>query len=253
MEELGAGATACTVVNINSGGSTRISGVISATALTLVFLFGWDIISQIPFAVVSSLLFVIGLSLVDWKNFKSFKQTPKADVYVMLLVFLLTTFWNLLYAVMLGVFLASLQFLKKMADEVELGNSKSIVDRQALEIIDSFENTEKFTKKVNIRTIHGPLFFGFSHRFYTSTNNLGSEVEHVVFNFSVVSHIDQSGMMTFNRIIDLINEKNISYYITDISEDHQILFKKDFKYYFSEKIFKNIEDCLLSINQNHFS
>ena len=61
-------------------------------------------------------------------------------------------------AVTLGVFLKFLQICAH--DEVELGNSKSIIYRQALEIIDSFENTEKFTKK-QIRTIHGPLFFDF--------------------------------------------------------------------------------------------
>lgn len=250
----GAGATATTVTNIKSGGTTRMSGLISATTLTLIFFFGWDFIAEIPFSVVSSLLFVIGLTLIDWENFKSFKLIPKSDVYVMLLVFFLTIFWNLLYAVMLGVFLASIQFLKKMADEVELGHSKSIVDKQASRIIDSFKNSENFNEKVKIRTIHGPLFFGFSHRFYSSTNMLNVEVEHVVFNFSLVSHIDQSGMMTFNRIIDLMNEKNISYYITEISTEHQTLFKKRFPNIdFSEKIFNNVEECLLSINKNYFS
>ncbi len=250
----GAGATATTVTNIKSGGTTRISGLISASTLTLIFFFGWDFIAEIPFSVVSALLFVIGLTLIDWDNFKSFKLIPKADVYVMLLVFVLTIFWNLLYAVMLGVFLASIQFLKKMADEVELGNSKTVIDTQADDIIKTFNNSKEFNEKVKIKTIHGPLFFGFSHRFYSSTNKLDIGIEHVIFNFSIVSHIDQSGMMTFNRIIDLLKEKNIKFYITEIKSEHQYLLKKRFPNIdFTNNIFEDMETCLKGINQSYFS
>jgi len=250
----GAGATATTVTNIKSGGTTRISGLISATTLTLIFFFGWNFIAEIPFSVVSALLFVIGLSLIDWDNFKSFKLIPKSDVYVMLLVFVLTIFWNLLYAVMLGVFLASIQFLKKMADEVELGNSKSVIDTQAEKIIETFKNATEFNEKVKIKTIHGPLFFGFSHRFYASTNKIPRDVEHVIFNFSIVSHIDQSGMMTFNRIIDLLKEKKVNFYITEIKLEHQILLKQRFPNIdFKEKIFNDMETCLKGINQSYFN
>tara|TARA_B100001287_G_scaffold173436_2_gene146107 strand:+ start:15011 stop:16654 length:1644 start_codon:yes stop_codon:yes gene_type:complete len=249
----GAGATATTITNIKSGGTTRVSGLISATTLTIIFFFGWDFIAEIPFSVVSALLFVIGLSLIDWDNFKSIKLIPKADVYVMLLVFILTIFWNLLYAVMLGVFLASIQFLKKMADEVELGNSKTVIDKQAEEIIDKFKDADLFREKVKIKTIHGPLFFGFSHRFYASTNQLEKSTEHVVFNFSIVSHIDQSGMMTFNRIINLLNEKKINFYITEIKKEHQLLLAQRFPDIdFTNKIYKDMETCLNGINNSFF-
>ena len=250
----GAGTTATTLTNIKSGGTTRISSLISASTLTLIFFFGWSFIAEIPFSVVSALLFVIGLTLIDWDNFKSFKLIPRADVYVMLLVFVLTVFWNLLYAVMLGVFLASIQFLKKMADEVELGNSKSVVDKQADDLIKTFKSANLFKEKVKIKTIHGPLFFGFSHRFYSSTNKLDIGVEHVIFNFSIVSHIDQSGMMTFNRIIDLLKEKNIKFYITEIKAEHQVLLEKRFpNINFTNKIFEDMESCLKEVNQLHFS
>ncbi|MGB0950298.1 MAG: SulP family inorganic anion transporter, partial [Marinirhabdus sp.] len=114
----GAGATIRTVVNINSGGTTRLSGMVAAVLLLVILLALGPVASQIPAAVLAGILITVGIGVMDYKGLRAMPNMPKSEIIVMLVVLLLSVFWNLVYAVGVGLVLASLIFMKKIGDTI---------------------------------------------------------------------------------------------------------------------------------------
>lgn len=109
----GAGATIRTVVNINSGGKTRISGMIAGVLLLIIMVSLGPVASKIPAAVLAGILITVGISVMDYKGLKAIPNIPKPEVAIMLIVLVLSSVWNLVYAVGIGLVIASLMFMKK--------------------------------------------------------------------------------------------------------------------------------------------
>jgi len=124
----GAGATIRTVVNINSGGKTKLSGMIAGLMLLVILLGLGPIASKIPAAVLAGILITVGIGVMDYKGLKAIPNLPRdlkvgpfnlsMEVLIMLTVLFLSTFWNLVYAVGIGLIIASLMFMKKIGDLV---------------------------------------------------------------------------------------------------------------------------------------
>ncbi len=109
----GAGATMRTVVNVNSGGKTRVSGVIHALLLLLILLGLGKYVAFIPIAALAGVLISVGISIIDLKGLKNIFKIPRSDAFILILVIILTVFVDLLQAVGIGMVLASLVFMKK--------------------------------------------------------------------------------------------------------------------------------------------
>jgi len=112
----GAGATKGTVVNINAGGKTRLSGAIHGSVLLVVLLGLGSLAAYIPLSVLAGLLIPIAFKIIDTKGLKHLFRVPKADAVVLVLVLLITTFGSLIHAVGVGVVLACILFMKKASD-----------------------------------------------------------------------------------------------------------------------------------------
>ncbi|MDH3796252.1 MAG: SulP family inorganic anion transporter, partial [Flavobacteriaceae bacterium] len=170
----GAGATIRTVVNINSGGKTRLSGMIAGILLLIILLAMGPIASQIPAAVLAGILITVGISVMDYKGLKAIPSLPKdirlgpfslsSEVIVMIVVLVLSTFWNLVYAVGIGLVIASLMFMKKIGD---LTAKRSGVRALGVEEAWADERNfpERLREEVFIKHIRGPLFFGTTSEF----------------------------------------------------------------------------------------
>ncbi|MBZ0185077.1 MAG: SulP family inorganic anion transporter, partial [Candidatus Obscuribacterales bacterium] len=112
----GAGATMRTIVNIRSGGRTRLSGMIHSVVMLLVVVSLGSMAAKIPLSVLAGILITVGLSIIDYRSFKDILKTPRSDVAVMLVVLVLTVFVDLIIAVLVGVCLACALFVKDMSD-----------------------------------------------------------------------------------------------------------------------------------------
>jgi SulP family sulfate permease len=248
----GSGATACTVANIQSGGRNKLSGIVSSSFLLLVLLFGTEIAAQIPHAVLGAILIHIGIVLIDKETLKKVNRIPKADNIVMFTVLILTVFWNLLYAVIIGLVFASFYFMKKMADVVEVDTQKTKVDKIVDQVIQSFKDAKGFDRRVLIKTIHGPIFFGFSSRFLVSMRNIPDQVEAVIFNMSMVPYMDHSGVRTITEVIQFLKERNVNICFSELSDSNMKLLKGlnvvpnmvD-----EDHIFDSVEECIMWMHQ----
>ena len=219
----GAGATIRTVVNINSGGKTRISGMIAGIILLLILLLFSSAASTIPAAVLAGILVTVGIGVMDYKGLRAIPTLPRdikigklgisSEVIVMLVVMLLSTFWNLVYAVGIGLVVASLMFMKKIGDLTE---NKSKVTTGSKEKLweDEKESTVLKSDDISIKHINGPLFFGSTDGFQKLAKTISNEAKTVLFRFDRMEYIDQSGLYALeDLLVDLSSQNKKIYFI----------------------------------------
>ncbi len=215
----GAGATMRTVVNINSGGKTRLSGVIHGLALLIVLLGAGAYARLIPLPVLAGILITVGIGIIDYKGIKHIPHVPKADSIIMLIVLSMTVFVDLLQAVGVGMVLASVLFMKKMSDVVEEKSSVGSVEHFASEEawVDEQFISEKVRQQVYIKHFDGPIFFGFASKFQEMANFLPN-VTVVILRMPRVPYIDQSGLYAIEDAVIALKEKGIIVLMTGIQE-----------------------------------
>lgn len=223
----GAGATMRTVVNINSGGKTKISGVIHGLALLLVLLGAGAYAKLIPLPVLAGILITVGIGIIDYKGLKHITRVPKADAIVMLIVLTMTVFVDLLQAVAVGMVLASVLFMKKMSDIVEDKSSMGSVDEFAREVawMDEDELSEDILQKVYIKHFDGPIFFGFASKFQEMTRAL-PDVDVVIMRMPKVPYIDQSGMYAIEDAVMALQEKKVLVLMTGIQKQPEDMLRR---------------------------
>lgn len=194
----GAGATMRTVVNVNAGGRNKISGVVHGVLLLLLLLGLGPLANKIPFSVLAGILITVGIGIVDRKGFKDMKVVPKTDMAILWVVLLLTVFWNLLYAVAIGVFMAFIFSIKKNG----FGGTMSMIG--AAERAAKADGAAK-TGEVHLHTLKGPQFFGTVFAFRDVVSKF-PESKFVVLNLTDVTEFDQSAAYGLgDALLDLID------------------------------------------------
>ena len=223
----GAGATMRTVVNINSGGKTKLSGVIHGVALLLVLIGAGTYARLIPLPVLAGILITVGIGIIDYKGLKHILHVPKSDAAVMLIVLVMTVFVDLLQAVAVGMVLASVLFMKKMSDIVEDKSSIGSVGEFAREQswMDETDISEDILQKVYIKHFDGPIFFGFASKFQEMTRAL-PEVDVVVMRMKNVPYIDQSGMYAIEDAVMALQEKKVLVLLTGIQKQPEDMLRR---------------------------
>ncbi len=216
----GAGATKGTVININSGGRTRVSGTIHGLFLLAVLLGLGKLAAYIPLSVLAGLLIPIAFKIIDTKGLKHLFSVPKADAFVLIVVLLMTTFGSLIQAVTVGLLLASLLFMKKSSDLAEKGlevNTLAGFDGEK-PWQDEFEFYEEYKDKVYIKHLYGPLFFGFTSHFQNEIENIPKQVKALIIRMDRVPYIDQSGLYALENAVLELEKKGVMVVLVDIDE-----------------------------------
>lgn len=247
----GAGATIRTVVNINSGGKTRISGMIAGVLLLIIMVSLGDVASKIPAAVLAGILITVGISVMDYKGLKAIPNMPWPEVIIMLTVLILSSVWNLVYAVGIGLIIASLMFMKKIGDLTAEKSEVKSLDEEPW--ADEYAFPTYLKEEVFIKHLKGPLFFGTTSDFKALANQLPETAQAVIIRMDKTNYIDQSGLYTLEDVI-----------VPLVNEGKQVLLvglQKQPKYMMervnmiptllpTESIFENINDCLDYIKAN---
>jgi SulP family sulfate permease len=215
----GAGATMRTVINANSGGRTRLSGMIAALLLLTILLGLGQLVGQVPNAVLAAILLTVGIGIIDYKGFRNLTKVPRADAAVMVVVLLLTVFIGLLEAVGVGLLMASLLFMKTISDVVERRTLSAPLKEYADEVPWSDEEglMDIIGDKVYIKHLDGPLFFGFASRF-TEIAKAKEGIRLVIFRMKKVPYIDQSGLFAMDEAIQELYKQDIKVVFTGLQD-----------------------------------
>ncbi len=214
----GAGATKGTVVNINSGGRTRLSGALHGIFLLTVLLGLGSLAAFIPLPVLAGILIPIGFKIIDTRGLKHLRHIPRADAAVLIIVLLITTFGSLIQAVGVGVALASLLFMKKAGDIGEKNLTVEAVDKLEDEKPwqDELEFFEKYKNKVLIKHLEGPLFFGFTAYFKSQVKQIEDHIQVLIIRLDKVPYIDQSGLYALEDAIFDLQQRDIKVLLVDL-------------------------------------
>lgn len=194
----GAGATKGTVVAINAGAKTRLAGTSHGLFQLAALLGAGKLVSYIPHSVLAGLLISVGVAIIDYRGLRHIKHIPRADSAVMAIVLVWTVFGNLIYAVAMGIVLASILFMKKVGDLAEAG---ATVEKLERETPWDDEGALSEVESIYIKHLDGPLFFGFSAQFRTIAEGLPPETSLLVIRMERVPYIDQSGLYTLEEAI----------------------------------------------------
>jgi len=257
----GAGATIRTVVNINAGGKTKLSGMIAGIMLLLIMLGLGPIASKIPAGVLAGILITVGIGVMDYKGLKAIPYLPRdvkigpiklsSEVLIMIVVLLLSTFWNLVYAVGIGLVIASLMFMKKIGDlTAERSNVKSLKEESWADEIDFPENLKE---KVFIKHIKGPLFFGSTSEFQALSQQIPESAKTVIMRLGRMQYMDQSGLYAMEDMLQDLKKKNIEVLFVNLLQQPRYMMERidiipDFIP--KEHIFKGFSPCVQWVKEN---
>jgi len=257
----GAGATIRTVVNINSGGKTKLSGMIAGVMLLIIMLGLGPIASKIPAAVLAGILITVGIGVMDYKGLKAIPSLPRdikvgsiklsSEVLIMLIVMGLSTFWNLVYAVGIGLVIASLMFMKKIGDlTAERSDVKSLKEEAWKDEIDFPENLKE---EVFIKHLKGPLFFGSTSDFQVLAKQIPETASMVIMRLGRMQYMDQSGLYVMEDMLLDLKKKNIEVVFVNLLEQPRYMMERidiipDFIP--EEHIFNSFKECVKWIKEN---
>jgi SulP family sulfate permease len=223
----GAGATMRTVINVQSGGKTKISGVIAGIFLLAVLLGLGPIVAYIPNAVLAGILITVGIGIIDYKGLKHIRSVPRSDAIVMITVLLLTVFVDLLIAVALGLILAAVLFMKTIADVVEHRTNAAPLKEYVQEIPwkDEGNIIDQIGDKVYIKHLDGPLFFGFASRFQQLLSAL-PDIQVVIMRMEKVPYVDQSGLYALEETIQELRNEGVVVAFTGLHGQPKDIFER---------------------------
>lgn len=244
----GAGATKGTVVNIDAGGTTRLSGVTHGVFQLLVLLGAGAFASYIPLSVLAGLLIAVGVAIIDTKGIRHIRHVPRADAFVMVLVLGWTVFGNLIHAVALGIVLASVLFMKRTSDLAESESDiKELSQLPPEELWDDEKKlAAKYPEKVFIKHLYGPLFFGFTSGFRALAAKLPPETRVLLVRMERVPYVDQSGLYALEDTILDLRDKGTMVVLTGVQEQPYEMMERieliggaipD------DRVFKNLQAC----------
>jgi SulP family sulfate permease len=198
----GAGATMRTVVNVRAGGRTPLSGCVHAVILLMIVLGAGSFAAHIPLAVLAGLLIKVGIDIIDWRFLARVHQAPLFVIFLMVSVWALTVFVDLITAVAVGVFLANIYTVRRLT-ETQLESVRIVQDDKKDHHFLSEHESDILTAaagRILLYQLNGPLSYaaakGISNKLVGCTNH-----ETLLLDFSNVPHIDVSTAMALEEVI----------------------------------------------------
>ena len=226
----GAGATMRTVVNVKSGGRTQISGMVHALFLLAILLGLGSLVKYVPLSVLAGILITVGWGIIDFRGFKDLTHVPKADAFVLVVVFLMTVFVDLLTAVGIGMVIACFLFMMRAGEIIENQyGGRTLADEfdknEPWE--DEKDLPEDVIKQVYIQRLNGPVFFGSITGFNHVMHDIPTDAKIVIIRMKRVSFMDQSGAYAMETAIKDMQAKGIEVFMTIIQPQECILYIKE--------------------------
>ena len=195
------------LINVSNGARARLSGIVAAVMLLVFVMFGSGLIEKVPMAALTGLMIMVAIGTFEWASFKTFTKMPKSDIFVMVMVTLVTVvLHNLALAVIIGVIIAALVFA--------WDNAKRIRARKSVD-----ENGIKHYE------IYGPLFFGSVTAFNEKFDVLNDPNE-VIIDFAESRVVDMSAIEALNKITERYHKVGKKIHLKNLSPDCKTLLKK---------------------------
>lgn len=246
------GAIARTAANVKNGGRTPIAGMVHSITLLLILLILMPLAGLIPMATLAAILIVVAYNMSEWRQFVGLVKTaPKSDIIVLVTTFLLTVVFDLVVAIEIGIVLAALLFMKRMAD-VTAVNSWKYIDETSEDDSDTNEDTnpDRLSLRVVpsntlVYEINGPMFFAATDKFMNISFDHTKNV--IILRMKSVPAIDATALRTLQKVLATCKKKKITLIFSHVQEQPlSMMIKAGFDKEVGEKNFcENIDIALL--------
>ena len=247
----GAGATMRTVVNVKSGGRTQISGMVHALFLLAILLGLGSLVKYVPLAVLASILITVGWGIIDFRGFRDLTHIPKADAFVLVVVFLTTVFVDLLTAVGIGMVIACVLFMKRAGDLVENQYHGAMLTDDGYDKETPWEDeggiTDEMRKHIYIQRLDGPIFFGSITGFQRVMHDVPQGVKTVIIRMRRVDFMDQSGAYAMETAVKDLQAQGVEVLMTIIQPQPSYIMHSTSlipDVIPEDKTFKTFEECV---------
>jgi SulP family sulfate permease len=194
------GAIARTATNIKAGARTPVAGMMHALFLLLFIQFGSDLMAYVPMAALAAILFMVAWGMSEFDRFVALLRMPNSDRAVLMLTFGLTILVNLTVAIGVGVTLASLLFMARMSETVQLEDGKSM-DRDSELDGEDLDQRDDLPEYVEVFRISGPVFFGVAGELLDAMRKIGRTPKVVILRMRLVPMLDASGVTMIEEFI----------------------------------------------------
>lgn len=238
------GAIARTAANIKNGGRTPIAGIVHALTVLLAMVILMPLVKLIPMTTLAAILIIVAYNMSELHRFVALFKSTKSDIAILLITFLLTVFMDLVVAIEVGMVLAAILFMKRMADITEVGCIEKMLHNRYSES----EHIRKtlMNKDILFYQIKGPFFFGAASKFIDTIDEIKVRPKTLVLKMKDVSVMDATGFNALSTIQKRCKKHHVRLILTNVQRQPYELMKKNG---FVEKIggkniFKNIDLAL---------
>lgn len=197
------GAIARTMTNINNGGRTPVAGIVHAIVLLIIFLVLMPLAAYIPMSCLAGVLVIVSYNMSGWRTFMQLMKNPKSDVIVLLITFFLTVIFDLTIAIEVGLLIACLLFMKRMAESTQIKVIADEIDPNDETDAEVHEEHLIIPKGVEVYEINGPYFFGIANKFEELMAAMEDHPKVRVIRMRRVPFIDSTGIHNLQNLCEM--------------------------------------------------
>lgn len=197
------GAIARTMTNINNGGRTPVAGIVHAIVLLVIFLVLMPLAAYIPMSCLAGVLVIVSYNMSGWRTFMQLLKNPKSDVIVLLITFFLTVVFDLTIAIEVGLLIACLLFMKRMAESTQIKVIADEIDPNDETDAEVHEEHLIIPKGVEVYEINGPYFFGIANKFEELMAAMENHPKVRVIRMRRVPFIDSTGIHNLQNLCEM--------------------------------------------------
>ena len=197
------GAIARTMTNINNGGRTPVAGIVHAIVLLVIFLVLMPLAAYIPMSCLAGVLVIVSYNMSGWRTFMQLMKNPKSDVIVLLVTFFLTVVFDLTIAIEVGLLIACLLFMKRMAESTQIKVIADEIDPNDETDAEVHEEHLIIPEGVEVYEINGPYFFGIANKFEELMAAMENHPKVRVIRMRRVPFIDSTGIHNLQNLCEM--------------------------------------------------
>lgn len=225
------GAIARTMTNINNGGRTPVAGIVHAVVLLLIFLFLMPLAQYIPMACLAGVLVMVSYNMLGVRSFMGQLKNPKSDATVLIVTFLLTVIFDLTIAIEVGIVLACLLFMRRIAGASEVKVISDEIDpneESDMQHVDADEHLI-IPEGVEVYEINGPFFFGVGNKFEELMGQFGDRPKVRIIRMRKVPFVDSTGIHNLSNLCVMSQKEGIKVVLSGVNPTvHAVLEKSGF-------------------------
>ena len=212
------GAIARTMTNINNGGRTPVAGIVHAIVLLVIFLVLMPLAAYIPMSCLAGVLVIVSYNMSGWRTFMQLMKNPKSDVIVLLITFFLTVVFDLTIAIEVGLLIACLLFMKRMAESTQIKVIADEIDPNDETDAEVHEEHLIIPEGVEVYEINGPYFFGAGNKFEEIMASFGDRPKVRIIRMRKVPFVDSTGIHNLTNLCEMSKKEGIQIVLSGVRE-----------------------------------